>query len=105
LGRKDAAGDGGKKAKHMVGRWIILGTIVVCAALAMLNRAKVVAFLEWCQGFNKEVKVEMRKVTWPSKDELIGMLIIVLTTVTVVAIFIGIVDVFLTQIVQFVFAR
>ena len=42
--------------------------------------------------FLKEVNGELRKVTWPTKHELVGSTIVVVVVSLVVAIFIGIVD-------------
>ncbi|MEE8405251.1 MAG: preprotein translocase subunit SecE [candidate division Zixibacteria bacterium] len=53
--------------------------------------------------FLKEVNVELRKVTWPSKDELVGSTIVVIIVSFMVAIFIGIVDKVLTLIVTTIF--
>jgi len=53
--------------------------------------------------FFKEVVAELRKVTWPSKDELIGSTIVTIVVSTIIAIFIGIVDRILTLIVQSIF--
>lgn len=47
--------------------------------------------------FFGEVKTEMSKVTWSSREELIHSAVIVLTVMVVLAIFLGIVD--------FIFAR
>jgi len=48
--------------------------------------------LEKIKRFLKEVVAELRKVTWPTKDELIGSTMVVIVVSLVVAIFIGIVD-------------
>ena len=53
--------------------------------------------------FLKEVNVELRKVSWPSKDELTGSTIVVIIVSFIVAIFIGIVDKVLTLIVTTIF--
>lgn len=53
--------------------------------------------------FLKEVMAELRKVTWPSKDELIGSTIVTIVVSTIIAIFIGIVDRILTFVVQSIF--
>lgn len=45
----------------------------------------------------------MRKVTWPSKDELIGSTIVTIVVSLVVAIFIGIVDRILTLVIRSIF--
>jgi preprotein translocase subunit SecE len=48
------------------------------------------------QKYLKETMAELRKMTWPSKDELIGSTIVTVVVSLVVAIFIGIVDRLLT---------
>ncbi len=50
--------------------------------------------------FFKEVKVEAKKVNYPSKDELIGSTWVVITTVVVVSVFLGIVDISLAKIIK-----
>ena len=59
--------------------------------------------MEKIQKFLKEVVAELRKVTWPSKDELIGSTIVTIVVSTIVAIFIGIVDRILTVAIQTIF--
>jgi len=43
-------------------------------------------------NFLKEVKVELKKVSWPDKDELLGSTAVVIITVFIVAFFIGVCD-------------
>ena len=50
--------------------------------------------------FFKEVKVEAKKVNYPSKDELIGSTWVVITTVIVISLFLGIVDISLAKIIK-----
>jgi len=50
--------------------------------------------------FLGEVKVEIKKVTWPSKKEAIGGTGVVLFTVFIMAIFLGLVDSLLAMIVE-----
>ncbi len=50
--------------------------------------------------FFREVKVEIKKVVYPSKEELIGSTWVVIITVIVVSIFLGIVDLGLSKIVK-----
>jgi len=59
--------------------------------------------LEKVKKFLKEVNAELRKVTWPTKDELIGSTIVVVIVSLVVAIFIGIVDRVLTAVIRSIF--
>jgi len=50
--------------------------------------------------FLKETKAEMRKVTWPTRDELIGSTKIVIVAALVVTLFVGIIDQILTLIIR-----
>ena len=59
--------------------------------------------MEKITKFLKEVVAELRKVTWPSKDELVGSTIVTIVVSLIVAIFIGIVDRVLTVIVHTIF--
>lgn len=59
--------------------------------------------MEKLKKFLKEVVAEMRKVTWPTKDELVGSTIVVIVVSLIVAIFIGIVDRILSFAVKMVF--
>ena len=47
-------------------------------------------------NFFSETKAELNKVTWPSKDELWQSTIVVIVTTGIVAVYIGIVDFFLS---------
>ena len=50
-----------------------------------------------------ETLAELRKMTWPSKDELVGSTIIVIVVSLIVALFIGVVDRVLTLIIRTIF--
>lgn len=50
--------------------------------------------------FLKETKAEMRKVTWPTRDELIGSTKIVIIATIMVTLFIGFIDQILTLIIR-----
>ncbi|MBI5188697.1 MAG: preprotein translocase subunit SecE [Nitrospirae bacterium] len=57
----------------------------------MLNRVK---------EFFREVKIEIKKVVFPSKEELIGSTWVVIITVIVISLFLGIVDLGLSKLVS-----
>ena len=57
-------------------------------------------FLRRAQEFVREVVAEFRKVTWPSRQELINSTVVVITVTVVVSLFLGAVDVGLTRIVE-----
>ncbi|KPK97433.1 MAG: preprotein translocase subunit SecE [Omnitrophica WOR_2 bacterium SM23_72] len=47
--------------------------------------------------FIKEVKVELGKVAWSTRQELIDSTIVVITVTALMAAFIGVVDIFLSK--------
>jgi preprotein translocase subunit SecE len=51
------------------------------------------------KDFLREVKLEIKKVVFPSKDELIGSTWVVIIVVLIVSLFLGIVDLGLSKIV------
>jgi preprotein translocase subunit SecE len=52
--------------------------------------------------FINEVTVELKKVSWPTRNEIIGSTIVVIISVAVMALFIGICDFIFSKAVQFV---
>lgn len=48
-------------------------------------------------NFIKEAIAELKKVIWPTKKELKNSTIVVITTIIIVAIFIGLIDIFFTK--------
>lgn len=48
--------------------------------------------------FFQEVRQEMRKVTWPTRKEISGSTVVVIITVLIVAVYLGIIDNILQQI-------
>jgi len=58
-------------------------------------------FGSWIQFF-REVKVELTKVTWPSKKQTIGSTVVVIVFVFIISLFLGVVDVGLSSLVRLV---
>ncbi len=56
-------------------------------------------------GFFNDVKLEMTKVSWPTKDELIGSTAIVLISLAMLSGFIGVCDLILSKIVNIIMTR
>ena len=56
-------------------------------------------------NFFKDVKLEMGKVSWSTRDELIGSTIVVLVSLAILSIFIGICDVVLSAVVNIIMSR
>ncbi|EQB64032.1 MAG: hypothetical protein RBG1_1C00001G1611 [candidate division Zixibacteria bacterium RBG-1] len=48
--------------------------------------------------FLKEVRLELTKVTWPTKDELIGSTVVVIILSLILSAFVGLVDLGLSNI-------
>ncbi|MFO7839770.1 MAG: preprotein translocase subunit SecE [Desulfosalsimonadaceae bacterium] len=58
-------------------------------------------FGNWIQ-FLREVKIELSRVTWPSRKQTLGSTAVVLVFVFVVAIFLGLVDLALSSLVRLI---
>ncbi|MDP3790684.1 MAG: preprotein translocase subunit SecE [Candidatus Omnitrophota bacterium] len=56
-------------------------------------------------NFLGEVKLEMGKVSWSTREELIGSTIVVLVSLAILSIFIGICDVVLSTIINVIMSR
>jgi len=48
----------------------------------------------------REVKVEVKKVVYPSRDELIGSTWVVLITVLIISLYLGVIDLGLSKLVK-----
>ena len=59
-------------------------------------------YLDISAQFLREVRVELRKVTWPSRKQTIGATTVVLLLVILVSIFLGIVDFGLSSLIRLV---
>ncbi|MBI1964598.1 MAG: preprotein translocase subunit SecE [Candidatus Rokubacteria bacterium] len=57
-------------------------------------------FLKRAREFTHEVLAEFRKVTWPSRQELINSTVVVIAVTVVIAFFLGGVDIALARIVE-----
>jgi len=54
------------------------------------------------RAFLDDVKVEMKKVTWPTMNQTKGSTVVVILTVIAIAIYFGVVDFFLSKMIHFV---
>jgi len=57
-------------------------------------------FLRTAQQFFREVRVELKKVTWPSRKETIASTSVVLITVFLVGFYLGVVDLGLSRLIK-----
>jgi preprotein translocase subunit SecE len=60
------------------------------------------AFWAKTTQFLREVKIELKKVTWPSKKETVASTAVVIVLVMVVSAFLGLVDFGLSNLIRFV---
>ena len=56
-------------------------------------------------NFLNDVKLEMGKVSWSTKDELIGSTIVVLVSLAILSVFIGMCDLVLSTVVNILMSR
>lgn len=54
-------------------------------------------------NFIKEVKQELKKVSWSSRQELVGSTIVVITVTGMLGIFIGVIDLMLSKFLSLMF--
>jgi preprotein translocase subunit SecE len=57
-------------------------------------------FLRTARQFFREVRVELKKVTWPSRKETIASTSVVLITVFLVGFYLGVVDLGLSRLIK-----
>ena len=50
------------------------------------------AWTDQIREFTKDVRVEIERVSWPTREELRDSTVVVIVTVLLVAVFVGIVD-------------
>jgi preprotein translocase subunit SecE len=53
--------------------------------------------------FLREVKIELKKVTWPSRQQTMGSTLVVIVLVIIISLFLGIVDMGLSTVIRAVF--
>jgi len=52
--------------------------------------------------FLREVKIELKKVTWPSRKQTMGSTVVVIVLVIIISLFLGLVDMGLQQLIRVV---
>lgn len=60
-------------------------------------------FMEKALQFLREVKVELKKVTWPSRKQAMGSTLVVIILVVIISLFLGVVDIGLSNLIRLVF--
>jgi preprotein translocase subunit SecE len=63
---------------------------------------KLKRYLEKGLQFLREVKVELKKVTWPTRKQTLGSTVVVIILVMIVSLFLGVVDIGLSSLIRVV---
>ena len=63
---------------------------------------KIKSYLDKGIQFLREVKVELKKVTWPTRKQTMGSTVVVLILVMIISLFLGLVDIGLSGIIRVV---
>jgi preprotein translocase subunit SecE len=59
-------------------------------------------FIDKSMQFLREVKIELKKVTWPSRKQTMGSTVVVIVLVMIISAFLGLVDVILSYLIRVV---
>ena len=76
-------------------QYVLVGLLLATMVAMVLYRAKVQAGARSTLAFLGEVKAEVTKITWPTREELRKATIVILVFVVVVAVVIGAMDLIL----------
>ena len=79
----------------------MLGVRVPPGLPAYLKKGEIMV-LKKVTGFLSEAKAELKKVSWPSRSELMNSTLVVIVSVIILAVYIGAVDVILSKLVGLV---
>ncbi len=63
---------------------------------------KIKSYLDTSIQFLREVKVELKKVTWPTRKQTMGSTVVVIILVMIISLFLGIVDAGLSSLLRLV---
>ena len=66
------------------------------------SSGKLQGYIEKTTQFFREVKIELKKVTWPSRNQTIGSTVVVILLVMIISLFLGLVDISLSNLVRVV---
>ena len=61
-----------------------------------------IGFIDKSLQFLREVKVELKKVTWPSRKQTFGSTVVVIILTIIISLFLGVVDICLSSIVRII---
>ncbi|GEM_PF-2344101 len=85
-------------------RILSLALLALGVALAWMYRARLRAAWRRLSTFKDEVMLEMRKVSWPTRDHVIGSTLLVGVAALALMVLIGVIDVVCGRLVEIIFA-
>ena len=86
-------------------QYVLLAMLVLLLILVAVNWRKFQAMGLAIQKFLREVRVEMQKVSWPSTNDVIGAVIVVLVAVVAITLIVSVTDEVLSKILDIVLQR
>jgi preprotein translocase subunit SecE len=99
-----AEGDSG--ANDAAGGAVTAKPIPVMKKTAMPTKPKAAAgepnFIQKSMQFLREVKIELKKVTWPSRKQTMGSTLVVIVLVMIISLFLAMVDFSLSSLMRMV---
>jgi preprotein translocase subunit SecE len=100
--RESAVAEGAAKeiASPPKEKEVVVAKKVVPKPIKPSGRKIELAFWGKAAQFLREVKIELKKVTWPSRKETIGSTVVVIILVIIVSAFLGLVDMGLTSLIR-----
>ncbi len=87
-----------------IGQWVFFILLAFIVVLLLVFREGVGKGMARTGVFYREVRLEMKKVSWPSRQEVIGSTVVVLFTVVVLSFLIGVEDSILVRLIQPLFS-
>ena len=104
--QRASAGDNGTEASNSGGDTAAMKVAPAVRKSPGPEKAKVATtepnFLQKSSQFLREVKIELKKVTWPTRKQTMGSTVVVVVLVMIFSLFLGLVDVGLSSLVRVV---
>jgi len=63
---------------------------------------KLKSYLDTSIQFLREVKIELKKVTWPTRKQTMGSTVVVIILVMIISLFLGVIDIGLSSLIRVV---
>ncbi len=100
----DVNSAGGEAAASGVSEAVVSRPAPAIRKSAAADRSKAVSgqpsFLQKSVQFYREVKIELKKVTWPSRKQTMGSTVVVVILVIIISLFLGLVDLGLSSLMR-----